>query len=352
MEDPSPVPARRRLTDDERNDAVRVLQAATVDGSLDLDELGQRIELVFRARTADDLALVTRDLPAAHRPPQPTARRRPDPRQPERRSVWHNTAFRIHSAAYGLTNGFLVGVWALTGGDMFWPFFPAAAWGIGLGVHAVATASYEEHQAQRAALKAGRQEERPSEQPELARPQSAAPRSSVSSSARSTPIDRVAVLFADIVGSTQLTAALGDIGWSQARARHRELVATCLADHHGTEVSVQGDGVLARFPDEVAAVRSAVDIQRALDRQREHTGFAPRVRIGVHAGEAVADGLDLVGNVINLAARVTSEADPDEVLVTESVAERVGDRFPVEDRGLRRLKGIAQPRHLLAVDWR
>ncbi len=162
----------------------------------------------------------------------------------------------------------------------------------------------------------------------------------------------MAVLFADIVGSTQLTAALGDIGWSQARARHRELVATCLADHGGTEVSVQGDGILGRFPDELAAVRSAVDIQRALERQRDSSGFAPRVRIGVHAGEAVTDGTDLIGGVINLAARVTTEAEPGEVLVTEAVAERLGDQFPIDDRGLRHLKGVAQPRHLLAVDWR
>jgi adenylate cyclase len=165
------------------------------------------------------------------------------------------------------------------------------------------------------------------------------------------PVERVAVLFTDIAGSTQLTAALGDVGWSQLRDRHRSLVAGCVTDHGGREVNVQGDGILARFPGEVAAVRCAVGIQRALAQQRQDTGFAPGVRIGVHAGEAVADGTDLIGHTINLAARVTAEADPGEVLVTEAVAERLGDRFPVEDRGLRHLKGLAQPRHLLAIGW-
>ena len=338
-------PAPRRVTDDERNEVVRLLQAATADGSLDLDELGQRIELVFRARTDADLALVTRDLPVARHAAAPPTTSHADP-TPRRRSIWRNAAFRMHAATYGMVNGFLVGVWAVTDSGHFWPFYPIAGWGVFLGLNAVATSSYEQHRAERAAT-SQHHGLTPSPPPALASRPALPP--SVGAGA---PIDRVAVLFADIVGSTQLTAALGDIGWSQARARHRQLVATCLSDHGGTEVSVQGDGILGRFPHEIAAVRSAVDIQRALENQRDSSGFAPRVRIGVHAGEVITEGTDVIGGVINLAARVTSEAQPDEVLVTESVAERLGDQFPVEDRGLRHLKGVTQPRHLLAVDWR
>jgi class 3 adenylate cyclase len=80
-------------------------------------------------------------------------------------------------------------------------------------------------------------------------------------------------------------------------------------------------------------------------------GLGLRLRIGVHAGEAVHDDGDLIGRVVNLAARVTGEAEPGEILVTEPVADYVGGHLHLQDRGLRELRGVPQPRHLLAVDW-
>jgi class 3 adenylate cyclase len=71
----------------------------------------------------------------------------------------------------------------------------------------------------------------------------------------------------------------------------------------------------------------------------------------VHAGEAVDDEGDLVGRVINLASRVTDEAKPGEILVTEPVADQLVGKLELEDKGLRPLKGVSQPRHLLAVKW-
>jgi class 3 adenylate cyclase len=343
-----PVPAEeRRVTDAERDRTIELLRAATVDGSLDLDELSARIEDAYRARTAGELALVTRDLPAAQR--QAEQRQVEQPAARQRRSVWRNGGFRWHATSWGLVNGFLVGVWAMAGGGHFWPFYPAAGWGIAVGMHAMAASSFESRRAVWARrLRAGQPP------PALGVPRVGQRRPGGSRPVPRAvgPVQRVAVLFTDVAGSTQLTAALGDAGWSQVRERHRALLARCVRGHHGTEVNSAGDGILARFRTELDAVRCAVDIQRALEQQRVETGFAPGVRIGIHAGEAVADGHDLVGHVINLAARVTAEAEPGEVLVTEGVAERLGDRFPVTDRGLRHLKGVAQPRHLLAVDWR
>jgi len=65
----------------------------------------------------------------------------------------------------------------------------------------------------------------------------------------------------------------------------------------------------------------------------------------------VADDGDLIGRVVNLAARVTGEAEPGEILVTEPVADYVGGELRLRDRGLRELRGVAQPRHVLAVVW-
>jgi class 3 adenylate cyclase len=161
----------------------------------------------------------------------------------------------------------------------------------------------------------------------------------------------VAVMFTDIAGSTDLTETLGDDTWLEILGDHRTVVRACLADHSGTEVGTQGDGFLVRFDSPDAAVGCATAIQRRLHDSRLAGAFVPEVRIGVHAGEAVSGDGDLVGRVINLASRVTAAAAPGEILVTEPVADHLPPGIRLADRGLRPLKGIAQPRHLLAVVW-
>jgi class 3 adenylate cyclase len=161
----------------------------------------------------------------------------------------------------------------------------------------------------------------------------------------------VTVMFTDIVDSTGLTERLGDDEWSRVLGRYRELTRRTFATRGGEEVGTQGDGFLARFPSPADAVLCGVDIQRDLDELRESVGAALEVRIGIHAGEAVHDDGDLVGRVVNVAARVTSAAVPGEILVTEPVADYLGGRLELDDRGLQTLRGVTQPRHLLAVVW-
>ncbi len=162
----------------------------------------------------------------------------------------------------------------------------------------------------------------------------------------------VTVMFTDIADSTGLTERLGDDEWSRILARYRELARRAFATRGGEEVGTQGDGFLARFPSPADAVLCGVDIQRDLDELRSTVGTAVEVRIGIHAGEAVHDDGDLVGRVVNVAARVTSAAVPGEILVTEPVADYLGGRLELDDRGLHPLRGVSQPRHLLAVVWR
>jgi class 3 adenylate cyclase len=160
----------------------------------------------------------------------------------------------------------------------------------------------------------------------------------------------VTVMFVDIVESTRLAEELGDEEWTQILARYRELVRAVFDARGGEEVGTQGDGFLAKFPEPDDAVQCAIEVQQDV-RQVSAAGVPLSVRIGIHAGDAVHDDGDLVGRVVNLAARVTQAADPGEILVTEPVADRVGTSLPLEDRGLRELKGIPQPRHVLAVVW-
>jgi class 3 adenylate cyclase len=158
-------------------------------------------------------------------------------------------------------------------------------------------------------------------------------------------------MFTDIVGSTDLAERLGDGAWHSMLAEHRALVRACIGEHAGTEIGTQGDGFLVRFTTSDAAVSCAIDIQRQMATHRESGELVPDLRVGIHTGEAVSDDNDLVGKVINLASRVTSAAAPNEIVVTEPVADHASPGLVLVDRGLVTLKGIAQPRHLLAVDW-
>jgi class 3 adenylate cyclase len=163
----------------------------------------------------------------------------------------------------------------------------------------------------------------------------------------------VAAMFTDIVGSTDLTETLGDEAWSRVLREHRLVVRACVSAHGGREVGTQGDGFLVRFDHALDAVACAVAIERRLDENRRRGSFTPEVKIGIHAGEAfTADDDDLVGRVVNLASRITMFAGPGEIVVTEPVADRLGPNVRLVDRGLQQLKGISQPRHLLAVAWR
>lgn len=165
------------------------------------------------------------------------------------------------------------------------------------------------------------------------------------------PVKRwVAVMFSDIVESTRLAEEVGDEEWTGVVSRYREFVRAAFATRGGEEVGTQGDGFLAQFPSPADAVLCAIDIQRDIE-DVAAAGLGLQLRIGVHAGEAVHDDGDLIGRVVNLAARVTGEADPGEILVTEPVADYVGGRLQLQDRGLRDLRGVPQPRHLLAVVW-
>ncbi len=163
-----------------------------------------------------------------------------------------------------------------------------------------------------------------------------------------------AVMFTDIDDSTPLTEALGDDAWARLLVEHRQMVRRCVRDHGGHEVGTQGDGFLIRFDDPDAAVRCAMALQRHLAELQDGEGVVPSVRIGIHAGEVVhaAHEDDLVGRVINLAARVTDVAGPGEILVTEPVADHLTIDVKLVDRGLAQLKGFDRPRHLLAVVWR
>lgn len=152
--------------------------------------------------------------------------------------------------------------------------------------------------------------------------------------------DRVlaAVLFSDIVGSTERASAMGDAAWRSLVDRHHAAVRRELARHRGREIDTAGDGFFAAFDGPARAIRCAVAIREALD----ELGLA--VRIGLHAGECERVGTGLRGVAVNIGARIGGLAVAGEVLVSSTVRDLVaGSGIGFDDTGSHLLKGIPEP---------
>jgi class 3 adenylate cyclase len=157
-------------------------------------------------------------------------------------------------------------------------------------------------------------------------------------------------MFTDIVRSTNLVEALGDEAWGHLIRWHDEQLRSQFAAHRGEVVKAIGDGFFVAFHSAGDALACAVAIQRALGEHRRAHGFAPQVRIGVHAASATHEGLDYRGRGVNAAARVGALAEGGEILVTAQTA-ALAPTQPVT--GLRSvvLKGFADPVEVVSIQW-
>ena len=160
----------------------------------------------------------------------------------------------------------------------------------------------------------------------------------------------IVAMFTDLSGSTAANEKMGDVAWAALVADHRKTVRELMAQFGGTEVNTQGDGFFLRFHEPSAALACAGALQERCKAERAAGSPLPPVRIGIHQGEAVHEDDDVLGQVVNVAARLLDVARPHEILVTEPVADGA-DADLLVDRGLISLKGFSQARHLLSVRW-
>jgi class 3 adenylate cyclase len=145
----------------------------------------------------------------------------------------------------------------------------------------------------------------------------------------------VAVLFTDIVSSTEIAREVGDRRWAGLVAAHHRIVRAALRRHRGRELDTAGDGFFAVFPRPAEAVRCAVEIA---DEVRE---LGLEIRAGMHLGEAEVMGSKVGGLVVNTAARIMSLGGAGEVLVSQTVRDAIaGKGLGFEDRGVHALKGL------------
>jgi len=160
-------------------------------------------------------------------------------------------------------------------------------------------------------------------------------------------------MFTDIVGSTEMTARLGDSAALELVRAHDALVRRGLEAYGGREIKHTGDGIMASFDEVTNAVRAAAEIQRHFAAFNADASESLSVRIGVHAGEPVEDHNDLFGATVQLASRLCSEAEANGIVVSGLVRELCEEdaaRFVA--LGERRLKGFAEKVPVFRFEWR
>lgn len=154
------------------------------------------------------------------------------------------------------------------------------------------------------------------------------------------------ILATDAVGYSRLVSA--DEGSAlRVLAAHRAVIDGIIAFHDGRIVSTAGDSVLAEFRSVVDAVRCAVEIQDALKTRNESLPEPQRMlfRIGINLGEVVVKGNDLLGDGVNVAARLEGLAQPGGILISSSVYDQITGKLDLgfQDIGEQALKNISRP---------
>ncbi len=160
------------------------------------------------------------------------------------------------------------------------------------------------------------------------------------------------ILYADGVGYSRLMAADEEATLRTLNACRAE-IGRLIQAHQGRVFGTAGDSVAAEFPSAVEAVRCAIELQSALQGLDAVTpeGARMRFRIGVNLGDVMVEGGDLLGDGVNVAARLQGLADPSGICISGSVLDQVEGKLPVscEPLGEQRLKNIARPVRAYAV---
>jgi len=162
----------------------------------------------------------------------------------------------------------------------------------------------------------------------------------------------ITILFTDMEGSTALTQRLGDAKGREVLREHERIVREALRAHGGSEVKTMGDGFMASFSSATRALECAIAMQRAFAAHNQTAGEPIRVRIGLNAGEPIAEEKDLFGTAVNMAARIAAKAEGGEILASDVVRQLVaGKGFLFADRGEVELKGFEEAVRLYEVRW-
>lgn len=152
-----------------------------------------------------------------------------------------------------------------------------------------------------------------------------------------------AILFTDIVGSTEMTARLGDRMGTELVRAHDSLVRRSLVQHGGSEVKHTGDGIMASFMSTSDAIDGAIAILEEFRLYNRSNAEPIFIRVGIDCGEPVEDCNDLFGATVQLAARLCASAPPGEIRVSENVFRDYRGGVTLQEIERLQLKGFSMP---------
>ena len=159
---------------------------------------------------------------------------------------------------------------------------------------------------------------------------------------------RLAAIFAaDMVGYSRLMEADEEGTIARQRVHYDELINPKIAEFGGRIVKLMGDGLLAEFSSVVDAVRCAVEIQRGMSEREAKVPGERRIqyRVGINLGDIVIDGDDILGDGVNVAARLEGMAKPGGIVISRAARDQIRDKLelPLEDMGEHEVKNIIRP---------
>lgn len=138
-------------------------------------------------------------------------------------------------------------------------------------------------------------------------------------------IQKLAVLFTDIVGSSNYFKSYGDIAGRKMLKKHQDMASGPINEHGGVLVKLLGDSVMTYFFDVKEALKSAIKIQQAFFRHNQQNEVKDQIhiRIGIHFGEGIVEENDIFGDVVNMAAKFLNLVEGDQIFVSQQVYEQV-----------------------------
>ncbi|MBF0463729.1 MAG: adenylate/guanylate cyclase domain-containing protein [Nitrospirae bacterium] len=138
----------------------------------------------------------------------------------------------------------------------------------------------------------------------------------------------ITVMFTDLKGSTALAEQHGDMFHRTILKQHNDIVFPLISQNNGTLVKTMGDGTMSYFEDASDAVETAAAIQRAIDEfNLAKISVVPiLIRIGIHTGQGIVEKTDIFGDVVNVASRFESQANPSEIYISEETYHAMRER--------------------------
>jgi len=161
-----------------------------------------------------------------------------------------------------------------------------------------------------------------------------------------------AIFYADVSGYSRLTGE-DEVGTHRMLSQYLDVISSAIAEHGGRVVHYAGDAVLADFFSVIAGVECAVEIQCELASRNAKLPAERKLefRIGISLGEVIVDRNDIYGDMVNVAARLESLADPGGICISRAVRDQIRDKlnFPLEDMGQQKVKNIARSERVFRV---